>query len=106
MFGFSPMPAQVWLVVEPVDMRLGIDGLSARIQQSLRSKTLSGLSPWAKRTGYLPAPNAPVAASPRSKACWPPPNSTTSNLPPGLKIRWKSSLLGRTAESMSYCRWV
>ena len=32
---FSSAPAQVWLVVEPVDMRLGIDGLSARIQQSL-----------------------------------------------------------------------
>ena len=28
-------PAQVWLVVEPVDMRLGIDGLSAHIQQAL-----------------------------------------------------------------------
>lgn len=29
------MPAQVWLVVDPVDMRLGIDGLSAHIQQAL-----------------------------------------------------------------------
>ena len=29
------VPSQVWLVVEPVDMRLGIDGLSAYIQQAL-----------------------------------------------------------------------
>ncbi len=28
-------PAQVWLAVEPVDMRLGIDGLSLRIQESM-----------------------------------------------------------------------
>ena len=28
-------PEQVWLVVEPVDMRLGIDGLSLMIQQAL-----------------------------------------------------------------------
>ena len=26
-------PEQVWLAVEPVDMRMGIDGLSLRIQQ-------------------------------------------------------------------------
>jgi transposase len=42
MLGFSPMPAQVWLVVEPVDMRLGIDGLAARIQQSLRCSPCDG----------------------------------------------------------------
>lgn len=30
-----PMPAQVWLVVEAIDMRAGIDGLSQRIQISL-----------------------------------------------------------------------
>ncbi len=28
-------PEKVWLAVEPVDMRLGIDGLSLRIQQAL-----------------------------------------------------------------------
>jgi len=28
-------PEQVWLAVEPVDMRMGIDGLSLRIQQLL-----------------------------------------------------------------------
>ena len=33
--GFLPAQACVWLVVEPVDRRLGIDGLSARIQHSL-----------------------------------------------------------------------
>ncbi len=30
-----PTAAQVWLVVEPIDMRAGIDGLSQRIQASL-----------------------------------------------------------------------
>lgn len=29
------MPGQIWLAVEPVDMRLGIDGLTARIQRTL-----------------------------------------------------------------------
>ena len=28
-------PHQVWLVVEPIDMRAGIDGLSQRIQKTL-----------------------------------------------------------------------
>jgi len=32
MLGVSPAPARVWLVVELMDMRLGIDGLSSRIQ--------------------------------------------------------------------------
>ncbi len=30
-----PAPSQVWLVVEPIDMRAGIDGLSQRIQNTL-----------------------------------------------------------------------
>ncbi len=30
-----PTAAQVWLVVEPIDMRTGIDGLSQHIQDSL-----------------------------------------------------------------------
>ena len=30
-----PTPKQVWLVVEPIDMRAGIDGLSQRIQNTL-----------------------------------------------------------------------
>ena len=42
MLSFSSAPAQVWLVVEPVDMRLGIDGLSARIQQSLGRSPCDG----------------------------------------------------------------
>jgi transposase len=42
MLGFSPVPASVWLVVEPVDMRLCIDGLSARIQQSLGRSPCDG----------------------------------------------------------------
>jgi transposase len=31
----TPKPSQVWLAREPVDMRLGIDGLSLRVQQAL-----------------------------------------------------------------------
>ena len=31
----TPQPNQVWLALEPVDMRLGIDGLSLRVQQAL-----------------------------------------------------------------------
>jgi len=42
MLGFTPAQASVWLVVEPVDMRLGIDGLSARIQQSLGRSPCDG----------------------------------------------------------------
>ena len=34
--------ARVWLVVEPVDMRLGIDGLSAHIQQALGRPACDG----------------------------------------------------------------
>ena len=30
-----PAPTQVWLVVEAIDMRAGIDGLSVRIQNTL-----------------------------------------------------------------------
>ena len=33
---------QVWLVVEPVDMRLGIDGLSLKIQQALAKTPCDG----------------------------------------------------------------
>ena len=35
-------PEQVWLVVEPVDMRMGIDGLSVRIQQLLGCSPCDG----------------------------------------------------------------
>ena len=35
-------PAQIWLAVEPVDMRLGIDGLSARLQASLGRSPCDG----------------------------------------------------------------
>ena len=31
----SPSSERIWLAIEAVDMRLGIDGLSARIQASL-----------------------------------------------------------------------
>lgn len=35
-------PDQVWLVIEPADMRLGIDGLSLRIQRSLDRSPCDG----------------------------------------------------------------
>lgn len=34
--------SQVWLVLEPVDMRLGINGLSLRIQQALGRSPCDG----------------------------------------------------------------
>ena len=37
-----PLPTQVWLVVEPIDMRAGIDGLSQRIQNSLGRSPCDG----------------------------------------------------------------
>jgi len=42
MLGFSPAPAKAWLVVEPMDMRLCIDCLSSRIQQSLGRSPCDG----------------------------------------------------------------
>lgn len=35
-------PAQIWLVVEPVDMRRGMDGLSALVQQALGESPCAG----------------------------------------------------------------
>jgi transposase len=35
-------PSQIWLVVEPVDMRAGIDGLSLRIQNTLGRSACDG----------------------------------------------------------------
>lgn len=35
-------PTQVWLAIEPVDMRLGMDGLSLRIQESLGGSPCDG----------------------------------------------------------------
>ena len=37
-----PIPTQVWLVVEPIDMRAGIDGLSQRIQTALGRSPCDG----------------------------------------------------------------
>lgn len=37
-----PKLEQVWLAVEPVDMRLGIDGLSLCVQQALRKAPCDG----------------------------------------------------------------
>jgi transposase len=35
-------PQQVWLAIEPVDMRLGIEGLSLRVQESLGKAPCDG----------------------------------------------------------------
>ena len=37
-----PAPTQVWLVVEAIDMRSGIDGLSQRIQNNLGHSPCDG----------------------------------------------------------------
>jgi transposase len=37
-----PAPTHVWLVVEPIDMRTGIDGLSQRIQNTLGRSPCDG----------------------------------------------------------------
>ena len=37
-----PAPEQVWLVVEAIDMRTGIDGLSQRIQNALGRSPCDG----------------------------------------------------------------
>jgi transposase len=38
----TPQPTQVWLALEPVDMRLGIDGLSLQVQQTLGKAPCDG----------------------------------------------------------------
>jgi transposase len=35
-------PGQIWLAIEPVDMRIGIDGLSTRVQQALNKSPADG----------------------------------------------------------------
>ena len=37
-----PTPTQVWLVVEAIDMRAGMDGLSLRIQNTLGRSPCDG----------------------------------------------------------------
>ncbi len=51
-----PIPTQIWLVVEAIDMRAGIDGLSQRIQNTLgRTPTpLCSPSPPPSGNGSLP----------------------------------------------------
>lgn len=36
------MPATIWLAVKPVDMRIGMDGLSLRVQQALGKSPCDG----------------------------------------------------------------
>jgi len=38
----TPQPTQVWLVVEAIDMRAGIEGLSQRIQNTLGRSPCEG----------------------------------------------------------------
>jgi transposase len=40
--GLIGFPSQIWLAVEPVDMRRGIDGLSAVVQQGLGHSPCAG----------------------------------------------------------------
>jgi hypothetical protein len=40
--GLIVHPGQIWLAVEPVDMRRGIDGLSMVVQQSLGHSPCAG----------------------------------------------------------------
>ena len=40
--GLIPCPQAIWLAVAPVDLRLGADGLSLRVQQALRSNPCDG----------------------------------------------------------------
>lgn len=42
MSGLIAAPAQIWLAVVPVDMRRGIDGLSAIVQQALEHSPCAG----------------------------------------------------------------
>jgi len=47
-----PAPTQVWLVVEPIDKRAGIDGLSQRIQNTLGRSPCDGTA-YTFRNRYL-----------------------------------------------------
>lgn len=42
MSGLIDYPSQIWLAVAPVDMRRGLDGLSAIVQQSLGHSPCTG----------------------------------------------------------------
>lgn len=42
MLGLIEAPGQVWIAVQPVDMRRGLDGLSAIVQQSLGQAPCGG----------------------------------------------------------------
>ncbi len=42
MSGLMPHPGQIWLAVAPVDMRRGIDGLSALVLQALGHSPCAG----------------------------------------------------------------
>ena len=54
-----PIPNQVWLVVEPIDMRAGIDGLSQRLRlpQPATDPAQTSRLGWHRRLA-LPAPSA------------------------------------------------
>lgn len=42
MLGLIPSPNTIWLAIEPVDMRKGIDGLSIVVQQTLEQLPCAG----------------------------------------------------------------
>ena len=57
-----PAPTQVWLVVEAIDMRTGIDGLSQRIQNTLGRSPCNGTA-YAFRNQRLNRINLKTAVS-------------------------------------------
>lgn len=45
---------QIWLALEPIDMRIGIDGLSLRVQQALGKRRSNRFRlPEAKTRGHV-----------------------------------------------------
>lgn len=88
----TPTPNQVWLVVEPIDMRAGIDGLSQRIQNTLGCSPCDG-SAYAFRNRRLTRLKLLVWDGTGVWLCqrrlhrghfiWPTSNATTVTLTPG-----------------------
>ena len=88
----TPTTNQVWLVVEPIDMRAGIDGLSQRIQNTLGCSPCDG-SAYAFRNRRLTRLKLLVWDGTGVWLCqrrlhrghfiWPTSNATTVTLTPG-----------------------
>lgn len=107
---------QIWLSVAPVDLRRGIDGLSAQVAQTLEQQPCEG-SAFVFRNacgnhikvllwdGNSPVPSGLVNERQLSKRCSERPNSMASIRPHGLEIPWNCAYLAYlTAVSTNYCR--